>query len=179
MREQLTGPGGPFEVVTEVVDGIEMKVYKDRMPSLREVAEAAIRRGDEDLHRLRRAPHRLRRVRAPANAVAPALAETPASATATGWPCSRPTTPSGAWRSGPRSTSGRSSSGLNGWWKTDEILYGLEDSGAKVLVADAEPLRAHRRRSSTSLPASSTSYLIDVDPADVGDRPACCTASTS
>jgi long-chain acyl-CoA synthetase len=26
--------------------------------------------------------------------------------------------------------------GLNGWWKTDEILYGLEDSGAKVLVAD-------------------------------------------
>src|SRR4029453_9276203 len=28
--------------------------------------------------------------------------------------------------------------GLNGWWKTDEVLYGLEDSGAKVLVADAK-----------------------------------------
>src|SRR4029077_4756138 len=28
--------------------------------------------------------------------------------------------------------------GLNGWWTTDEILYGLEDSGAKVLVADRQ-----------------------------------------
>ena len=26
--------------------------------------------------------------------------------------------------------------GLNGWWTTDEIEYGLQDSGAKVLVAD-------------------------------------------
>jgi acyl-CoA synthetase (AMP-forming)/AMP-acid ligase II len=26
--------------------------------------------------------------------------------------------------------------GLNGWWKTDEVVYGLQDSGAKVLVAD-------------------------------------------
>ena len=47
IREQLTGPGAPFEVVTDVVDGIEMKVYKDRMPSLRSVAEIATMRGDE------------------------------------------------------------------------------------------------------------------------------------
>jgi len=26
--------------------------------------------------------------------------------------------------------------GLNGWWKADEIVYGLEDSGARVLIAD-------------------------------------------
>src|SRR3546814_10012043 len=26
--------------------------------------------------------------------------------------------------------------GLNGWWTTDEIEYGLQASGAKVLVAD-------------------------------------------
>ena len=25
--------------------------------------------------------------------------------------------------------------GLNGWWKTDEIVYGLQDSGARFLVA--------------------------------------------
>ena len=28
--------------------------------------------------------------------------------------------------------------GLNGWWKTDEIVYGLQDSGSKILVADDE-----------------------------------------
>ena len=42
--------------------------------------------------------------------------------------------------------------GLNGWWKTDEILYGLQDSGAQVLVADARALRAHRRASLGQLP---------------------------
>jgi long-chain acyl-CoA synthetase len=30
--------------------------------------------------------------------------------------------------------------GLNGWWTTDEIAYGLEDSGAKVLVVDPKRL---------------------------------------
>ena len=35
IRAQLTGPGGPFEVVTEVLDGQELKVYKDRFPNLR------------------------------------------------------------------------------------------------------------------------------------------------
>ena len=28
--------------------------------------------------------------------------------------------------------------GLNGWWKTEEVVYGLQDSGAKVLVADGK-----------------------------------------
>lgn len=36
---QLTGPGGMFEVVTETIGGIEMKVYKERMRSLRQVFE--------------------------------------------------------------------------------------------------------------------------------------------
>ena len=45
VRATLTGPGGPFEVVTDVVDGVEMKVYKDRLPHLRSVAELAAARG--------------------------------------------------------------------------------------------------------------------------------------
>ena len=47
IREQLTGPGGPFEVVTETVNGVEMKVYKSSMGSLREVAQAAHLRGND------------------------------------------------------------------------------------------------------------------------------------
>ena len=46
VQAQLTGPGGAFEVVTETVNGVEMKVYKDRMKSLRQVAELAAMRGD-------------------------------------------------------------------------------------------------------------------------------------
>src|SRR5690606_39801110 len=35
IRAQLTGPGGQFEVVEDVVDGVPMKVFKDRFPNLR------------------------------------------------------------------------------------------------------------------------------------------------
>ena len=34
IERQMTGPGGPFEVVTESVRGIDMRVYKDRMRAL-------------------------------------------------------------------------------------------------------------------------------------------------
>ncbi len=60
--------------------------------------------------------------------------------------------------------------GLNGWWKTDEILYGLEDSGAKVLIAD----RARFERIASELAGISTLeavFLIDADPSEVGDDP--------
>ena len=43
----LTGPGGAFEVVTEEVRGIPMKVFKQRMKSLREIPALARMRGDE------------------------------------------------------------------------------------------------------------------------------------
>ena len=35
IKQQLTGPGGPFEVVTEPVRGRPMQVYKERMRALR------------------------------------------------------------------------------------------------------------------------------------------------
>ena len=43
----LTGPGGAFEVATEEVRGIPMKVFKQRMQSLRELTALARARGDE------------------------------------------------------------------------------------------------------------------------------------
>ena len=70
-------------------------------------------------------------------------------------------------RSGPPSTSAAILVGLNGWWKTDEIVYGLEDSGAKVLVADAkrfERIADHLDEA----PDLERVYLIDADPADFG-----------
>src|SRR3954453_10801601 len=47
VKAQLTGPGGPFEVVTEDVRGRPMQVYKDRMKALRQICEVSIGRGDQ------------------------------------------------------------------------------------------------------------------------------------
>jgi len=41
IEEQLTGPGGLFEVVRADVGGVEMNVYRNRLGSLREVALGA------------------------------------------------------------------------------------------------------------------------------------------
>ena len=75
-----------------------MKVYKDRFANLRAIAEIAAARGDDEpfiVYGERRIGFgeffRL------ANAVSAALGRRRrASATATGWRCCRPTTPSGA-----------------------------------------------------------------------------------
>lgn len=49
---------------------------------------------------------------------------------------------------------------LNGWWKADEILFGLEDSGARVLIADKA--RLARLAACGRLPTSlERIYLID------------------
>src|SRR5437588_12597664 len=48
IERQMTGPGGPFEVVTESVRGIDMRVYKDRMRALRDIVPLAAMRGDGD-----------------------------------------------------------------------------------------------------------------------------------
>ena len=55
--------------------------------------------------------------------------------------------------------------GLNGWWTTDEVLYGLDDSGAKVLVADRK--RFERIRDEIDgIAGLERVYLVDADPSE-------------
>src|SRR5437870_2895236 len=58
--------------------------------------------------------------------------------------------------------------GLNGWWTADEILYGLEDSGARVLVADTARLDPVRDQLS-SLPALEAVFEITGDGGSFAD----------
>src|SRR5207302_5088555 len=45
---QLTGPGGPFEIVPEDVRGVVLDVYKSRLHSMRDLIAMAEGRGDAD-----------------------------------------------------------------------------------------------------------------------------------
>jgi acyl-CoA synthetase (AMP-forming)/AMP-acid ligase II len=45
---QLTGPGSQFEITREVVLGVEMEVYAQRMRTLRELIAKSDARGDLD-----------------------------------------------------------------------------------------------------------------------------------
>jgi long-chain acyl-CoA synthetase len=165
IRAGLTGPGGQFEVVTDVVDGVEMKVFKDRFPHLRVVAQFAAAHGDKEF-----IVHGKRRITfaeflAGANSVSVALLDVGVrhgdrvAVLAQNCP---------EWCTSFWATVdiGAVLVGLNGWWNTDEVIYGLEDSGAKVLVVD----RKRFERISGEIDGIDTLervYLIDALPEEV------------
>lgn len=168
IRERLTGPGGQFETVREVVDGHEMTVYKDRFPDLRTVAQLAAAHGDKEflVHGDRRIT--FRDFLAASNSVSAALA---ALGVGHGDRVAVLAQNCPEWCMAFWGTVdiGAVLVGLNGWWNTDEIVYGLEDSGARVLVAD----RKRYERIAQEVDGIDTLehvFLVDADPAEL-ERP--------
>ena len=131
----LTGPDGPFEIVTEEVRGVPLQVYKNRMGSMRDLIALAEARGDVDWvvqggRRVTYAQHNAA-VRVVARAlvdrgvgrgdrVALLSANSP-EWVVTFWACA---------------AASAICVPLNAWWKAEELQFALEDSGAKVLICD-------------------------------------------
>jgi long-chain acyl-CoA synthetase len=140
IRSQLLGPGGPFELSSDVVDGVEMKVFSSRFPSLRSVLEFAPLHGDKEfiVHGDQRITFgeffRL------ANSVSTHLAADAGVTKGDRVAVLSQNNPEWCLAFWGTVNLGAILVGLNGWWTTDEIAYGLEDSGAKVLVVDPKRL---------------------------------------
>jgi long-chain acyl-CoA synthetase len=132
---ELTGPGGRFEIVVEDVAGCATRVYGRRMRSLGALMEQNARRADVDWlvqgeRRFTFGEHdRLARLLARSLAglgvgrgdrVALCSANSP-EWIITWWACA---------------LLGAIVVPLNAWWKTEELRFGLEDSGSVVLIAD-------------------------------------------
>ena len=168
VRAELIGPGGAFEVITDTIGGQTMKVYKDRLPHLRSVAEISIGRGDGDPFLV----YGDRRIGfteflSAANSVSHTLAERGVQKgdRVAVLSANNPEWCQAFWGTVDM---GAVLVGLNGWWKTEEIVYGLHDSGARVLVADRrryERIAEHL----DELPELQAIYLADADPSDFPD----------
>ncbi len=164
----LTAPGGPFEVTTEEVDGAEMRVYASRLGSLREVLAMAEAHGDATyiVHGDRRVS--FGEFKARADAVAAGLAARgvgPGDRVAV----LAANSPEWALTFWAAVSLGAVLVGLNGWWKTDEVLYGLEDSGSRVLVADAKRLtQIVDVLADGALSGLEAVFVTDAEPAEVG-----------
>jgi long-chain acyl-CoA synthetase len=166
LTAQLTGPGGPFEViVTDEVDGGPMKAYKDRFPHLRFVSEVfGAAHGDKEF-----VVHGRRRITytdflAEVNALSAWLGS---KGVAKGdrvavLSQNNPQWCATFWASVDM---GAVLVGLNGWWNTDEILYGLQHSGSRVLVADAKRFERVAEHLSEA-PALEHVLLVDADPSE-------------
>jgi long-chain acyl-CoA synthetase len=176
IRTQLTGPGGMFEVVTKDVGGRPMQVYKDRMRSLREIPQAAALRGDETFIVYGEQQWSFKRFVETANGISHALADrfdvNPGDRVAV-LSQNNPEWCLSFWATVDIDAI---LVGLNGWWKADEILYGLVDSGAKVLVADRKRFERVAARLDEA-PDLAHVFLIDADPDDFASQAAGAAAS--
>ena len=137
----LLAEGGPFEIVDVEVGGVTIKSFKNRIRTLRDLLLKSVDFGDntymlatDGVHerRLSFAEH------ARAGRVGRGRVPRPLrrAARRPGRDPRRELRRSGSSRSGRRSVSARSRSGLNGWSTGPEIRYFLDDCEPKVLVAD-------------------------------------------
>ncbi len=179
--DELTGSGAPFASTEIMVRGVPIRVFDSAPPSMRFVWELARGFGDRDYvvfederytyaeadAIIRSLAHHLRDVHGVGHGdrVAVAMRNYPE------WVFSY-------WAI---ISLGAACVGMNAWWTSDEMKYGLADSGPKVVIADSErveriapvldelraaaPLHLITVRYDGSLPADATRWADVIDPA--------------
>ncbi|HEY5104508.1 MAG TPA: AMP-binding protein, partial [Acidimicrobiales bacterium] len=142
---QLTAPGQMFEVDRAEVDGIEMAVWKNAPTSLRQILELSLGHGAKEFlvyedQRITFEEHY--RI---SSTLAQRLIDDGAKKGDRIAIASRnlPEWIMAFWGS---MITGAVVVPLNAWWTTDELIYGLSDSGASVLFVDEERLERVRPR---------------------------------
>jgi len=145
-REELTGPGGQFEIVETEVLGNRIKTLKAAPPSVREFWLSTAAWGDRPYLIYEGEVLSYAQSHAQVNAFAAWLTEQGVH--------------SGdrvaiAMRNYPEwmlaywacTAIGVAAVGMNAWWTAEEMDYALQDSQPKVLIADAERLARYRELS--------------------------------
>ncbi|PKB14694.1 acyl-CoA synthetase (AMP-forming)/AMP-acid ligase II [Novosphingobium kunmingense] len=148
-REELTGPGGQFEIVEQEILGHRLRTYKNAPPSVREVwlasavfAERTYLVYEDERLTYAQSHAQVTAVAAwlhdqgvrPGDRVAIAMRNYPE------WMLIY-------WAS---ACIGAAAVGMNAWWTSEEMAYGLRDAAPTVLFADAE--RIERWRAASDVP---------------------------
>ncbi len=154
----LTGPGGPFELVTETVKGLEIPVFKNRMHSLRELLSRSLEFGDAEFvvwdHGIRWSFVDHERLVA---SVAAALREKHGVGPGSRVAILASNCPEWMLTAWATLSLGGVVVAMNGWWQGDEIRYGIELSEPELLVAD----RARQGRLADHTPGVPTIVIED------------------
>ncbi|MEV0666331.1 class I adenylate-forming enzyme family protein [Actinomadura luteofluorescens] len=142
VRAAMTAPGQLFEMAEERIRGVPTRVWMNAPPTLRDVLEISRLHGDKDFlvygdDRLTFAEHHAR-----AAAFARRLVDRYGIAKGDRVAIAMRNYPEWSVAFFGAAVAGAVVVPLNAWWSAGELEYGLADSGARVLVADAE--RAER-----------------------------------
>ncbi len=140
IEAQLTGPGGPFEIVEEDVLGERMGVFKNRKRSLRELLAESEARGDAEYlvlgdRRITYAEHV-----GLVGSTARALVEQYGVGKGDRVAIFAENLPEFVITYWATVSLGGIVAALNGWWTTDEVRFGVELSEPKVIIGDRKRL---------------------------------------
>ncbi|WP_374527587.1 class I adenylate-forming enzyme family protein [Novosphingobium sp.] len=165
-RNELTGPGGVFEIVEQEIRGQMLRCYKNAPPTVRDfwLSTAAFADrdyliyGDERIT-YAQAHEQVAAIAAwlieqgvqPGERVAIAMRNYPEWMLAY-WACV---------------SCGIAVVGMNAWWTTEEMAYALEDSDPKVMFLDAERLERFRGCTELAGKIKLVGVRLDSWPADV------------
>lgn len=141
---QVTAPGQIFEVTPLVIGGVEYKAFKHAPGSLRDVFAGARAQGDKVFLVYEDERWSFADVMRHVDALGAALVERFGVQKGDRVAIAMRNYPEWVVSFAAITSIGAISVSLNAWWVEDELDYALSDSGAKVLIADAE--RVERTR---------------------------------
>lgn len=138
----LTGSeGSPFEVVEREIDGQTLKVFENVPSSLREAFATARLHGDKTFLVYEDETWSFSEVMKRVDEIAHLLVDRYGVEKGDRVAIAMRNYPEWIMSFAAITSVGGIAVCMNAWWKTDEMAYGLEDSGAKVLIADIERVR--------------------------------------
>jgi long-chain acyl-CoA synthetase len=166
VRDELTGPGGPFEIIKAEILGNHINTYKNAPPSVREVwlSTAVFAERPYLIYQDERITY------AEAHAQVNAIAA---------WMAAQGVKPGDrvaiAMRNYPEwmliywacVASGVTAVGMNAWWTSEEMAYALNDSTPKILFLDAERLARFREKPELAGTVQLVGVRLDETPADI------------
>jgi len=137
----LTGPDGPFAIVEGEIRGVPVRLFRNAPATLRDFVQAARDKGDAAYLVYENERYTYTQVLERVDALGAALVQR--------YGIGRGDRVAIAMRNYPEwivayfavTSIGAVVAGLNAWWTTEELDYGLRDCGARVLLADPERLQ--------------------------------------
>src|SRR5215468_5549540 len=131
---QITGPGGPFEIVEAEIRGEPLRVFKNTLPSLRALWDLARARGDQAFLVYEDETWSWAETMRHADALAAALVQRFGVAPGDRVAIAMRNYPEWIAAYAAVTSVGAVAVLLNAWWTADELDFGLRDSGSRVMV---------------------------------------------
>ena len=136
----LTAPGGPFALTDCEIAGQSLKVFEATPPSLGALFENARSKGDEIFLIYEDERWTFARTMEQVDAMGALLVDRYGIQPGDRVAIAMRNYPEWITAFAAITSVGAIAVSMNAWWKVDELAYGLEDSGARVLICDTERL---------------------------------------